>query len=707
VQLPSDLPIPLEATDPLELPDWVVLLERYGLDLLQLSPDPADHAQLKRLKDILLPFGFTLTERGMRQSRSPGDLVLTFSESKDHAVAHILAEEAKAMKGALRAVVITDFERMSSGVQKLAGSKLPKSPRERGSPTSEVSDEEVFPLDPDAGSALRLFRHLVEHPDTDALEPMLVTGKTLLVDAHHGDALIERFNAYLQSRHLTATCRYKPTDSPQIYEVTGAGKDWSSRTYVRMVTEVFEQGITRCLVGTRGIFGEGWDSLSLNTLIDLTSVTTSTSVQQLRGRTIRLDPSWKRKVAHNWDVVCIAKPFERGDVDLRRFIQRHERYWGIVPFTQRDQMIQDAKTQLGRLSGLNAAASQPSNFQRSNPSTTFRAGLQTGLGNELAGQIVKGINHVSPEMAFEISTRGLKFTEFGKYTRRMIAQIPRRNDAYDLWKIGEDYSNFVYKATRLDTKDLKIRTVFTIENTLKRILRQFLATFIASASLVCTVVFRVMVSVEAATLNVLFLMGIAALFVGTIIVFGLNARSAYQIARKFLIEQPPDAILLDVGRALLAALKDAGLVSHHLQSDYVRVAETPDNSYQVFLDYASPEDATVFIDSYEQIFEPVVEQRYIILRDDTQLPNIGLAPFWFVARNWFRNNAGYEPAYHPVPKLLASNKERAEAFSHYWRREVGGGELVFTRTEEGRRMLLHARAQRRPKAKGLAFEIWR
>ncbi len=692
IPLPPNLLSPREATDPLELPDWVVLFERYGLDYLQVSPEPADHALLKRLKDILLPFGLTLTERGMRQSRSPGDLVLTFSESKDHAVAHILSEEAKAMGAALRAVIVTDFERMSSGVQKLA--KLPKSKK-----TSEVSGNEIFPLDPDAGSAIRLFRHLVEHPDTDRLEPMLVTGKTLLVDAHHGDALIERFNAWLQARHLTATCRYKPTDSPQIYEVTGEGKDWSSRTYVRMVTEVFEQGITRCLVGTRGIFGEGWDSLGLNTLIDLTSVTTSTSVQQLRGRTIRLDPAWKRKVAHNWDVVCVAKKFERGDVDLRRFIQRHERYWGIVPFTQKEQVMQDVRTMAGNLAGAAVGAAATPRGQ---------GGTQM-LGNELAGQIVKGMNHVSPEMAFEIVTRGAKYTNFDKYTRRMVAQIPRRNEAYDLWKIGEDYSNFVYKATRLDTKDLKIRTVFTIENTLKRMLRQFLATLVSSIAVVCYLMFRVMVAgaAEGASLDMLFLCGLVALVGGTGLIFLFNARNAYLIGRKFLVEQPPDGILLDVGRALLAALKDAGLVSRHLQPDYIRVAETPDNSYQVFLDYASPEDASVFIDSYEQIFEPVVDQRYIILRDDTRLPNIGLAPMWLVLRTWFRNTAGYEPAYHPVPKLLASNKERAEAFSHYWRREVGGGELVFTRTEEGRRMLLHARAQRRPKAKGLAFEIWK
>jgi hypothetical protein len=46
-------------------------------------------------------------------------------------------------------------------------------------------------------------------------------------------------------------------------------------------------------------------------------------------------------------------------------------------------------------------------------------------------------------------------------------------------------------------------------------------------------------------------------------------------------------------------------------------------------------------------------------------------------------------------------------FAHYWAQYVGGGELIFTRSEIGRKLLLQARAQRRPKVKGLAFEIWR
>ena len=45
----------------------------------------------------------------------------------------------------------------------------------------------------------------------------------------------------------------------------------------------------------------------------------------------------------------------------------------------------------------------------------------------------------------------------------------------------------------------------------------------------------------------------------------------------------------------------------------------------------------------------------------------------------------FDERLHPVPKDLARNKERAEAFAQAWSRHVGPGRLVFTqRSEEGR-----------------------
>ena len=76
-------------------------------------------------------------------------------------------------------------------------------------------------------------------------------------------------------------------------------------SHLRLLAEDVEVGIVRLVVGTRGLLAEGWDCPSLNTLIDLTTVTTSTAAQQLHGRTLRLDPAWPGKAAHNWIIACL------------------------------------------------------------------------------------------------------------------------------------------------------------------------------------------------------------------------------------------------------------------------------------------------------------------------------------------------------------------------------------------------------------------
>jgi len=426
---PPQLVTPAEATEPIELEDWGNLLERFGLDVLKPSDDEHDHRLLRDLRKAILPFGLTLTERGMQQSRSPGDLVLTFSESKDFAVAHILAAESKALGEKLRAIVVTDFERMGSGVRQLKGV-----------------------LENDAGSALRLFGRLATHSETLPLCPTLVTGSLFLLPAAAAPILLEEFSASLRRQNLRASCSIKPTKNPTIVELVGEGPDWTSRSYVRLATAAFEKGLIKCLIGTRGIFGEGWDSLTLNTLIDLTSVTTSTAVQQLRGRTIRLDPAWPRKVAHNWDVVCVAPKYKRGAMDFFRFINRHNRYWSLVIYTD--------------------WLEEQSAARRAAPP-------------QMHGKIAKGAIHVSPELLASIlnGQKGLlQDINIWLHNRRMMQQIPLRNQVYELWNIGEEYSNFTYSTTTLNTRDLKIQTVFTLQNTLKKLLRDLFTSILTLVS---------------------------------------------------------------------------------------------------------------------------------------------------------------------------------------------------------------------------------
>jgi superfamily II DNA or RNA helicase len=628
--IPGDLlALPLEANELPTLEDWAALLERYALDHLQTSPREEDHRELATLRRTLRPFGLSLTERGVRSSRSPGDLVLALSDSKGEAACSILAAELEALGERLRAVVVTDFESMSSGAR----------------------PEEA--LDRDAGGARRVLERIVHHRGSSRLDPVLVTGRLVLSADSIGPALVQHFNTRLEEEDLRARCRCQETRVLGVVQIVGEGADWSTRTYVSLVTDAFEVGLTRCVVGTRGLLGEGWDSPSINVLVDLTSVTTPTSVQQIRGRSIRKDPAWPRKVAHNWDVICVAGGFERGDADLRRFVRRHGRYWGVTP-----------------------------------------SGLLAGD----RGRVVKGVSHVDPELAFGLSVRGFRGIPFDRFTRRSLSWVERREESYDLWRVGAGYENSTRWSACLDVRDLKIRTAYTIQESLAAVVRK----------LRVSVVLVLLAFLSGALLligNVPGIVGIPLILVAAVAFF-FNLRSAYRLGKALLVEYRPDAILRDTGHALLFALQDAGLMGKGVQPESVRVAEESDG-YEVSLEDASAEDAAVFIRSYRQIFAPVRDQRYLILRNEHRLPNRALRYIWILFRPFFRRFEDYPPAYHPVPDVLATRKENAQAFSRYWQRYVGGGTFVYTRTAEGRKMLLGARAQRRPETRDLAFEVWK
>lgn len=150
----------------------------------------------------------------------------------------------------------------------------------------------------------------------------------VLVDVDLAPRLLERARAWLAERRLDV--KLSLVDEAGFHLLRGEGTDWSPRHYVAMLTEFFQAGLTKCFVGTRGLLGEGWDATKVNVLVDLTTVTTSMSVNQLRGRSIRLDPDDPAKLANNWDVVCLAPEFSKGLDDYARFIAKHKVLFGLT-----------------------------------------------------------------------------------------------------------------------------------------------------------------------------------------------------------------------------------------------------------------------------------------------------------------------------------------------------------------------------------------
>lgn len=287
-----------------ELSILVPVLDRYIRHGLRRSGAPDDHKKAEETIARLRMLGMQVTETGTQPCASPVGRVMAYSRTKVNALLQILKAESRVLGDRIRAIVVTDFEKTSTTK---AG-------------VDDLMDEEV-------GGAIAAFRALLTDEETDALDPILLTASTLLVD----DDLVERFkekahqwlSAHGHDIGLTAVER------EGFYRIHGQGADWCPRVYVQMITDLFQEGVTRCLVGTRGLLGEGWDANRVNVLVDLTSVTTSMAVNQLRGRSVRLDPNDPEKLSDNWDVVCVAGEFSKGLDDYTRFMSKHKTLFGV------------------------------------------------------------------------------------------------------------------------------------------------------------------------------------------------------------------------------------------------------------------------------------------------------------------------------------------------------------------------------------------
>ena len=279
------------------------VLDRYVRHGLRRSESELDHDKAELVTQRLRMLGTQITETGIRPCASPVGRIMAYASSKVRAISTILASEMQALGGDIRAVVITDFEKTSA--------------------TTLVEGV----MDDEAGGAVAAFRQAVQCDNVDILNPILMTGSTVLVDDDLADEFLTAANSWVAERNLAITLVDEIRGD--YHEIVGRGKDWIPRYYSLMITEFFQQGITKCLIGTRGLLGEGWDASRINVLIDLTTVTTSMSINQLRGRSIRLDKQWPEKVANNWDVVCLAEEFTNGFSDYERFKKKHKQLYGV------------------------------------------------------------------------------------------------------------------------------------------------------------------------------------------------------------------------------------------------------------------------------------------------------------------------------------------------------------------------------------------
>lgn len=130
-----------------------------------------------------------------------------------------------------------------------------------------------------------------------------------------------------------------------------------------------------------------------------------------------------------------------------------------------------------------------------------------------------------------------------------------------------------------------------------------------------------------------------------------------------------------IGDALLNSLVKAGAIS--TDNSKLKVEATVDNFGAVYchLEGGTTFDKSTFINALQEIIAPVSNPRYVIIRKNKLM---------LLVR---------QKDYHSVPEILGRNKKLAEYFHKQWEILVGSSELIFTRTIEGRKLLLKSRVQ--------------
>lgn len=595
---PIGLPWLPEMEEPFQLEDLVLLLGAYGAAVLA----PREHPLWPELQAALGELGYNWRQGQFSYSGGAVDRVLALSAAKRRAVTQILSHEAAILGAELRTLILTDFETTHAA----------------GGRASDV-------LDPEAGGAVGVLRQLNLFPETQALKPVLVTGQRLMSLTIDQTEFLWRAERWYAQQGKPCPLTPEPADGLVLWR--GA----TSAEAVAMVTEWLQTAWIHCLVGTRGLFAEGWDCANLNTLIDLTGVATYVSVNQIRGRSLRLGTQGL-KVANNWDLVAVVPELEGGWSDLERFLRKHHHFYGLSDDGCLEKGPGHVHAIFSRPPGpeLLAALDDLNTEMLRRAQERAQAWADWGVGKPYRGQDL-------PCVQLRPDTRH-RNTGATRSANRLPAELPMARQA------REQTATLWVKQTRLQQgTSLGLAIGGTI-------LLQSLAMPLGSA------------------------LAAMLLTAGTVgLEYGLRAR-----LRRWQAYHPEDAWPLALARSVLRALQAANLVRPELDASTIYQGERSGGALRLYLDTEQVSEAEAFAEALEELFLPIQDPRYLVALDmSAKIP----------VRSWGMTRLKQGPlqrCWLPVPKILARSRTLAEQFAEALRPEVGQVELLYTRQGEGK-----------------------
>lgn len=636
VELPYSVHFCQEMEEPLTFPDMLSVIEDYVL--YYMENEPLGQPYLKELQAALKDIGYLLTGDGMQSLPYGIKSILGMSQSKVLALKAIITREMIAQGEDFRCLILTDYEQ---------GKEL------------------------DGTSALEVMDFLTRDAETDKCNPILLTGATVLVD----DDLLPDFlvcaEIFFEQENLSIKLIH--TLIGGYYGITSDSSQWNTHTYVTLITYLLERGITKCLVSTRSMLGEGWNSIKLNTLVDLTIVASYAFVNQIRGRTVRLDEERPFKTANNWDIVTIFPDPEQGLYDFERLMKKFTRFYGL----------------------------------------------------SADGIVERGLGHVHP--ALSSGRVDIIYNQKEEINREMFARADDRLAAYKKWHVGRPYQNQIIHCLEIYDAE-KTATAYpgfggvTEKMLHKRLktaqkLKRGLDLVITAGSLGGGAALFFHVVAAAITVPAAFgmlLVGFALVQMGRkqLVPFvpRLIPYSTHRLKRTIQRQSSLEQLLLTLGRIIVATANELGLYPNELMTKDISLARREDGSYRIYSN--SSTISSLLCSTLADLFAPLQQQKYFI--EYTPFTIAGADALYkkfmltfkmkkFTPREfqaWYRRarkeltqvDSGsrenfYETVYFPVPELFSKTNADARVFLKNWREVLAPAELIGSRSAAGKTVL--------------------
>ncbi len=254
-----------------------------------------------------------------------------------------------------------------------------------------------------------------------------------------------------------------------------------------------------------------------------------------------------------------------------------------------------------------------------------------------------------------------------RYNQEIIQISNDRQNMYDRWfKIIEIFGGRAIRLNnQLEAKQENLKNNFSFIQVSKVL--KFIFTYLLIA------VIDLMIENSTMNLKYIFenlkdglLLSAGQLIIIFIISMVLNLKFVIQCIRAMSLSIPKKQ-LKRVAKIVIKSLYNTGIIK--TDYDKIKISSVENNAIiELSIDGVTTHENNIIVSSLKEIFSDVENQRYIII-----------------------NKSKIISSYYNVPNILSTNKELATEFYNNWVKYMGNCILVYTKSVEGRKILLKAR----------------